>query len=213
MVNLNYCIMKKIIVIITLLYICSSCQITNQKKAQNLIINNLKKTLNDYKSYESIEFSQLDSIFSTLESDTLYIKNEWLLSNLNQIKEYAEQKIKYQSKINSSYISKGGGWAEEMRIIITSIYYETYMYDKIKDSLRKNFKSELIGYKISHKFREKNIYGAMILTDKTFFTNLDITEIVNNPLDAKYDFDLYVETANIFSILEKDRTFSDFIPK
>ena len=51
--------MTKIILLIISTAILGSCNLTQEQKAHNLIEANLKETLNDYKSYESVKFGSL----------------------------------------------------------------------------------------------------------------------------------------------------------
>jgi hypothetical protein len=51
--------------------------------------------------------------------------------------------------------------------------------EKLYREKEKNYKGEFIGWKMTHKYRAKNGFGAKILGTSTFTFNKDITEIKN----------------------------------
>lgn len=55
-----------------LLLAFASCTQTNEDKARSLIEDQLKKTMNDWNSYEFVEMTPLDSSFSVLSDNEEY---------------------------------------------------------------------------------------------------------------------------------------------
>ena len=117
--------MKKILIYI-LLILLSACT-TPEKKAKKLIESELYLTLNDFKSYEPVSYSSLDSLYSTYEMDSLYIKNEKLKIKLKEFSELSMKRYK-ENKQDEIYSSSSGKWRIDMSIFITNLIFEQDWY-------------------------------------------------------------------------------------
>ena len=83
--------MKKILSLAIIILFLNSCTNSNEGKAKILIKEYLTTTMNDYSSYEPMEFSRLDSVYSRYYKDSTYIELRQLQSNkLNYIKDLAQ---------------------------------------------------------------------------------------------------------------------------
>jgi len=157
--------MKKLL-IYSLLVISTACS-SPEKKAKSLIENELFLTLNDFKSYEPVAFSNIDSLFSTYYMDSLFIKNEKLKIRLEEYAEQCQERFKAQ-KDDYIYSSSGGEWVYDVSITIANIYFQNDCYKRIHDSIIDNFKPKFIGYKMTHKFRSKNALGGFSISEKEY---------------------------------------------
>jgi hypothetical protein len=161
--------MKNILLFTLISLILSSCS-NNEKKAKKLIKDYLKTTMNDYSSYEPMEFSKLDSTKSMFESSE---RGKSLL-DLQQITLKAatfnmEQMAKtYNSPLIDSLFNQS--FKRDMR-------ESDSLFDLIKRE-REHFKPELIGWEISHTFRGKNGFGGTIINNIGFRFDINLTEII-----------------------------------
>jgi hypothetical protein len=148
--------MKKLLFIIAaaLLFSCSS----PEKKAQNLIKKYLKENINDAKSYESVLFSKLDSVFSYYWELPEYKNNKHHFDIYINLAEHA---VSLDLKIANEYLDSAKSYQEKNRII------------------QENFQSEFIGWKMSHKFRSKNENGALFLENENFYFDVEFKNTYN----------------------------------
>lgn len=174
--------MKKIILLFCLF--CASCT-TPEKEAQKIIKDELYSTMNDFNSYEPISFSGLDSLFSTYEMDSAYIKNEKLKIKFKELSDFAEIRIK-ENRTDPEYMSKDGKSRIDMSIFVANIIYEKEWYKLMRDSILSNFKPKFIGFKMLHKFREKNSIGATMINERVFYFDEMIKKTII-PITIKND--------------------------
>lgn len=161
--------MKKILSLTFVLLIITSCVNNNEGKAKKLIKEHLKATMNDYSSYEPMEFSKLDStysdFFSTEECKKLINERDRLSDEQKTYKEYIE---KYDSeKIDELYQNLFDDSEVEYYKITAKIFRADSLY-----------KPEFIGWNMSHQFRGANAFGGKIIGMMTFYFNKDITIVI-----------------------------------
>ena len=166
--------MKKLL-LYGLLILMSACS-SPEKKAKKLIKNELYLTINDFKSYEPVSFSGLDSLFSTYEMDSNYIKNEKLKITLKEYSKVCEQRFQ-ENRNDIIYSSRGGEWAKDISIVVVNIVFEGSWYQKTHDTIIKNFKPKFIGYKMTHKYRAKNAIGGTSIDERIFYFDPMLTKL------------------------------------
>jgi len=203
--------MRKIL-IYGLVIISTACT-SPEKDAKKLIENELFLTLNDFKSYEQVKFSKLDSLFSNYKMDSLFIKNEKLKTRLQ---EYAIQcQDRYKANINDPvYGRPGGEWVHDMSIGIANIYFEKEYYKRMHDSIITNFKPKFVGFKMNHKYRSKNAIGGISIHEKEFYFNKMLTKLYT-PITLNNDT-TSITARDIELILKKAQAnpiYSSFFPK
>jgi hypothetical protein len=159
--------MKKLFYLsmVSLVLTLVSCN-SNEKKAQKLIKEYLSKNLNDVASYESVEFSKLDSTVSLF-----YFSSE------------GEELTKKQDAANNRAFELG---IEDVLEENPSIQDSIKIYKQIEEECKimyekkeKEFKGEFNGWRMSHKYRAKNGLGATILNTTDFRFNKELTEITS----------------------------------
>lgn len=160
--------MKKILLLfVIIIFTCCS----NQKKCEITIHKYLKENLDDYKSYESISFSEIDTSWTSIFNDYNYIHNE------DRIQECNDSVILLCSD-NTMKFDKNKSIELLKEVIITNI---------INDSLYKNFKQQPEFLYMSHKYRAKNKFG-IYQNYKKFFKltlNMDTCYQIDN-ITPKY---------------------------
>jgi hypothetical protein len=207
--------MKKLLFFISLtIFIICFYSCSKEYKAKRLINKELNMTLNDRKSYEPVQFGGLDSLFSSYKNDINYINNEKLNVYLNGMLEEATKRHK-SKKYDPDYTKAGGEWRTDVTFIVACVFYNSQMYKQIKDSIEANFKPQFVGYKMSHKFRAKNMYGASVLNEKEYFFDKTISSIITLPTidniknDTAY---LYESITNVIQRAKQKSPFKDFFP-
>lgn len=143
-----------------------------ESKARSLIEKNLKKTMNDWKSYEFIEMAPLKEYY-TIFTDTEEGKN------LSQKMRHSETRLsKLQIDVNFPSLHSKKRYKE----IIDSIpIYKQILEDTKKEyePKEKNFKGTPIGYYTIFKFRGKNNFGGYVIDKYIFYFDKDLTKIVD----------------------------------
>lgn len=153
-----------------------SCSISNEKKAKKLISDTLYTHMDDYSSYESIEFSNLDSAFTSLDDNTLYIESLELIKEFNNIMKEDVRLLKHQAE--NRYIYSANDMLEtHNRVEIYKKKVDSCFI--IIDSIETKFKPEFIGFQMSHRFREKARTGNFRNTNLLFLFDAEVKEVVN----------------------------------
>ena len=129
--------------IILLLLFCIGCK-NKDDKVKELIKQELSKTMNDFKSYEPVEFGKLDSTFTAYDRATFSL-----------VDTIAAESIEKQLKIEKEF-------------------------NEEQDRKEKAFKKEFTGYAMTHTFRGKNSFGAMVLSKYRFFFNKELTKVTES---------------------------------
>lgn len=148
----------------------SGCSENNDSKAKTLVENQLKGSLHDYDSYESVEFGKLDSTFTTLLDDSLFRKLYSKRLSCQKIRNtlYEEAQI-WRTIDNEKYNNLMG--RNGIYIDSTAYYY------KLELSARENFIPQFNGWSMKHSFRANNAGGNKVITHKAYCFDKDITEI------------------------------------
>ena len=146
--------MKKILIALFAASLCA-CTSSPEKKAQKLITEYLKENLKDPSSYEAMEFSKLDSSFTTFsdqakvfsarfDSEKAEYEAAMMIDNLQAAKEALQKMEKTQAE-----------------------------WEEAEDA----FKPKFNGWKMSHKYRAKNGFGALDIGNEVFKINPEVTMI------------------------------------
>lgn len=160
--------MKKIVLFVITAIALFSCAKSNEEKAKALVESKLQTTMKDWASYEFIEMTHLDSVFTEFgKSDFMKEHRDKMLPILN-----ATADIKGRLKECSQ--------SEEKSLNDSLIYYKN-----IEDSLmsiyelkKKEFKGDYIGYKTIFTFRGNNSFGAKVINHIKVTFDKDITTIL-----------------------------------
>lgn len=140
-----------------------SCN-SNEKKAQKLIKDYLSKNLNDASSYESVEFSKLDSTFSAF-----YFSPEG--EKLTARQEFADKRA-FELKLED-ILEENASIQDSIKIYKQIEEGSKRLYEEKEQS----YVGEFNGWRMKHKYRAKNGIGAIILGTTNFTLNKELTEI------------------------------------
>lgn len=171
-----------VLIISIMLVSCSS----NEKKAQNLIKEHLKETLHDWDSYESVKFSSLDSVYTTVFDNPLYIVY------VDKYIEYAKALKKLMKEVES-YDGMSSSWAISRQTAALnkaqSSLDSTNYYKPKMEEIELNFKPEFKGWEMEHSFRANNAGGNKVIGHYRYYFDKDITKIVNSEDASEKDKD------------------------
>jgi hypothetical protein len=142
----------------------ASCN-SNDNDAKSLVSDYMSKSLMDASSYESVEFTELDSTFSifyfTTEAELLRTKRDLAHARA------------FELKLDNI--------TENSSDILDSIrVYEQMEREsqQLLDEREQHYKGEFDGWTTVHTYRAKNGFGAYRLGKIRFIFNKDVTEIV-----------------------------------
>lgn len=166
--------MKKTITILGLAILMISCN-SNESKMKSGIKEYLDKNAKDPKSYEFVELKILDTV-------TIGEINKRIVDNLTYDIAGAKEDIVFQNKLINDYPSLP---SDEQKAKIKESELEIANLTKELNANKKDFTNkDVAGYVASHKFRIKNGFGA-----------LDLSE-------------MYVEFDKDFNFLEMDKNLN-----
>lgn len=153
------------------------CSPSNEKKAQKLIGERLKETLHDYDSYESVKFGELDSVFSIVMDDSIYlsmkVKYDVFMEFTNEALKDAEN---YSGMYSSYYNQKFNIAIGKAQRYIDS----AKIYEPLLDSIKKNFVPYHKGWSMKHSFRSNNAMGNKTIGHFLYFFDKELTTITDS---------------------------------
>jgi len=166
--------MKKIITLSAIILVVVACNNSNERKAKKLIKEYLKTTMNDFSSYEPVEFSELDSSFSNYyESEEGKKLNERMENKMEYIKDTRERVDRFiQQGYSKELIETFQGFYDESQREFDSLFHADIQ-------ARQSFIPEFDGWLMSHKFRGKNAFGGVILNEYIFHLDKDLTKVTD----------------------------------
>lgn len=148
-----------------------SCGKSNEEKARELIEAKLKTTMNDWNSYEFVEMSSVDTLY------TLFMKSEEGIALDKELSQLRRKKVEYE--VNAGYTSIYGERAivmqDSLPIIKSMIDSLQNLYYKKEDE----YKGDFDGFKTKFTFRGNNKMGSKVLNSSIYLFDKDITKITN----------------------------------
>lgn len=145
--------MKKLILLLFVLGLFS-CTKNPEDLAKENVEKFMKAKLDDPKSYESVKFSKMDSLFTSFDEskDGIELK-------------YQEDKLSEKSTELSNRIGVTESISEINKILEENKKLTKTRNDLIDTFFAKSlkYKGAFCGYKIKHSFRAKNKMGALVL--------------------------------------------------
>ncbi len=202
--------MKKIIVITTLSAIIGfSCnRLSKENTAQLLIKEMLTNTMVHPDSYEGVQFGTLDSLYSSIEDDSVYIEIKSALTNLVTQKDKTEKDLARNKKssdnlnqlrmfgtVNTPYLDKE---RRELNKLLSSYNLEIDFLQQRVDSITVNLNPKFIGYTMTHRFKYLARGGFKMDNTTLFYLDPNITQVTKfkddlglvreyNPTTNKYE--------------------------
>ncbi len=157
--------MKKNILIAFVVFL-SACTFTKQQKAESIVKKYLDTTLNDPHSYESVSFDKLVTVHkidTTLDDDTVMMyKREYyaLEKKANYIAKKYKRKDGYDPDFSINH--------PEYDSITTKSSPILEKFSNRERDISEKKQTTPISYHISHTYRAKNGFGALLLYTTTF---------------------------------------------
>lgn len=151
-----------------LLLAFASCTQTNEDKARSLIEDQLKKTMNDWNSYEFVEMTPLDSSFSVLSDNEEYYNLGLKLKVLDAKSNY------FISNVSSDYRNMDM-WTDSAKQVIA----EMESVNKRMDEIQSSFVPEHNGWLTNFTCRGNNKLGQKVISKTRYYFNKEITEITD----------------------------------
>jgi hypothetical protein len=154
---------------------------TKTDKAKRLIKVYMNENLDDISSYSPVNYSSLDSAFTQIED------NEGYQSAVKELIE-AHEKITFTKEITlttdvSRLINEINSDSTNTKSsTISEICLQLILFKSCQSlvfTLIETFKPQFIGWKLEHKYRAKNSYGAFILHNDTFLFDEKVTKIIS----------------------------------
>ncbi len=144
---------------------------SKEYKAKHLALKELKDTLNDWESYESVSWGNLDTLKTSPSAD---LKLDSLIYSFNLVSALVED---CRQKTNEA-VTEGDNYRAN-KTYNTSMKLMKIL-GTITDSITlegKRFKPKFIGYKMKHSFRNNNEFGGKVLKHVEFFFNKSLTKV------------------------------------
>jgi hypothetical protein len=170
--------MKKFLFFVLSIFIISSCN-NPEGKAKKLVKEHLKLTMNDFSSYEPLEFSEMEILYSYYRFDSIYsnLSSDYS-ANLDILKTYQElmDKVNENNRIYGRIVDGRGPFTQKL---IKDLEDENDLLLKKMKEYKSNYNPKQIGYQIFHKFRGTNAFGGKILVEWLFYFDKDLTTVTD----------------------------------
>lgn len=180
--------MKKVIFTILLvpMFLCS-CSQSHQEKAEKLVGNYLKEKLHNPQNYESISFSNIDSLFikpnenEQCTKSIEYNKKAELCDNKRKL--YLST-LEAKSDTMSDEYRKSEIWKTELssaKSYLTSLIDSSRIYGEkaALEQLKYKFKGKFGGWMLVHKYKSKNQNGTIDIYTNRFFLDCNLTKVID----------------------------------
>lgn len=156
-----------------------------EKKARRLIKQELKETLHDWDSYESVKFGLLDSVYTTVLDDSVYAIafNRFakfaleVEDNMEAMREYLDKMKKANSPYMKTYYYNQFKYIqEENKPLVDSMA----PYGPFLDSIKNNFIPTQKGWSMEHSFRCNDAGGNKTIHHILYYFDKDILKIITS---------------------------------
>lgn len=203
--------MKKIVLFSIAILSLVSCVRTPEDLANSLIRERVKNTLFFPDSYEAIE-TVVDSAFTPKDDPAFYDKALELYNLFTVVEACRSEADRAERVMNiwkNPYLDGLGQVnykqsKKNFEKYSEQVKYYTSKIEQEKDYLQEiiNVKPKFIGFKVTHKFRAKTNSGNVMIGEKVFITNEDMTQIL-----AGYDSDKeeYMLVQRIYQTIQETR--------
>jgi hypothetical protein len=188
--------MKNLFYLLLVVVIVVACGQSNEKKAEALIKEELKKSLYKPDTYKPIE-TKVDSAFAPYD-DPNFFKLLEKMNELNSEYERLESKMKsskssmllwsgsYQSAFDKNIYKEAKDKYEEAEASMEKL--KVKIAERYKELISKiHAKREFIGYKVSHNYRADNNSGNTLIGNTIFFIDKDFKEVTYSIDDEDYN--------------------------
>lgn len=154
-----------------------------EKRARHLIKQELKETLHDWDSYESVKFSGLDSMYTTVFDNIDYAfayKKDSVFRLLYDINTKSAEENSYKAVVSNTISDREfyKEMAQMSRNAISKNLDSIQFYSSIIDSIQCGFKPVLKSLCMLHSFRCNNAGGHKTIHHYRFVLDENISKIL-----------------------------------
>jgi hypothetical protein len=146
-----------------------------EKKIKNAILQDLKMTLHDFKSYEPIQFGQIE-VATSEYTDLPEYKS--LMKQIDVCMKEADNYNELKRIYENSEYSRDKYWAN-LKLQLRALENAKVCDAKI-DSIKLHFSSQTIGWQITHRFRAKNLAGNLSIHDYLFVVDKEYKKVIKS---------------------------------
>ena len=136
------------------------CSQSKNKKSEKLIKEYLSENLNDFNSYDPVEFSSVDSFYAPFE---LYYEMEF-----NKVSMLLDEAKRMKNDLDNRYLLTDLE-RDQLLFMIDSVKEKSSMMMLDIEKKRSEYIPKFAAYKVNHSFRAKNGFGGTMLNDYDFY--------------------------------------------
>ena len=146
--------MKKLILFLLVIFTIFSCTKSPENQAKENVEKYIKTKLDDPKSYESVNFGKIDSMFSSFDESKEGIELKLKENKLSERSKELSNRIDITESIPelNKIIEENKELTQKRKDLIDTIFNKSIKY-----------KGAFCGYKIKHSYRAKNKMGGLVL--------------------------------------------------
>ena len=167
--------LKRLFIIIIVCSFVVSC-VSDEKKMQKIIKDYLYENLDDYKSYEPIEFHLSDSLFSDWTMDPMLPTLDEYYEKYSRLADSLQREQRLKSALGYSTSEVMETWNDYLE----ATFFTKFTYKQLRDSIKDHYESRFIGYGIDHSFRAKNRLGGTEKREYQFIINPSTNNTMSN---------------------------------
>jgi hypothetical protein len=158
----------------------ASCSKSPEEKAKDLINDQMRKTLHDYKSYEPVQFGNLDSSFNTWEDLPEFIEAD------QKAKEFKKELLEFGENMELKVMSWGYPTYKRR---LADVKDSAIKYAKLRARIIEQTGPVFNGWTMTHSFRAKNLSGNLQIAQYKYYFDDKLTKVtkVIDPSETKTD--------------------------
>ena len=160
--------MKKIVLFIFATITLTSCSKSNEDKAKELIETELQTSMKDWSSYEFVEMSSLDSVFTKFKDSEYAQEHKKKMLSLMVASGDIKAKLKECNKSEEALLNDSLSYYQSKEDSLMNVY-------KQKEN---EFKGDFIGYETNFTFRGNNSLGAKVINNVKITFDKDLTSVI-----------------------------------
>jgi hypothetical protein len=160
-----------------------SCKKSPEEKAKGVIREQLRTTLHDWKSYESVKWGKLDSALSFYADDPAYKR---LIEDFDNASAEVKKAQSMLDIYSGSYLfrDKFNYYMAIAKENLNKMTQDTLL----EANFQRDFKPQFIGWQIEHSFRAKNLAGNLGIHHYQYYLDSAIMRVTKS-VDISEDND------------------------
>ena len=164
------------------------CSESKERKAQQLIQQQMELTLQKSDDYKNVTFGKLDSVYTTLLDDTLFMEYNFQRLTYQRFSNVAMTDETDLNRISDRYVKNFLNTSEDEFNFVDSIS----KYRELEDSIKKQFIPQFTGWSMEYSFRTNNLDEKNGIIHSVYVFDKDITKIT-----AVEDYEKFMKNSNV----------------